>query len=340
MDDNGHGTHVSGIITANGGSAKGVAPDTKIIALKVLDASGSGSFSSIIAAIYNATDTFKVDVISMSLGTSSPYIYTSENCDAAFVELANAINYANSKGVAVVAASGNYNLYGQSGVSIPGCMSGAIGVGAVDGSDGIPWWSGEGISLDIAAPGVNIYSTLPDNTYASYSGTSMATPHVSGVIALMKQARRSLSVDETRNVLFTSAKDFGSSGFDRYYGWGRVNASAAVEYAGNFDTIGKMHIQSITITSQKDKTRGTRAAAVITVVDETGSPAQGASVSVRWSGVTSDADWASTGSDGKATVYSDWKRNARGTFTATVTNVIKPGLLYNASAGMVTGSTK
>ncbi len=239
-DDNGHGTHVSGIITANGAdiNAKGAAPDARILALKVLDSKGSGSFSSVIAAIYYAvdgsdgvygtSDDFHPDAISMSLGTSSPYLYTGADCDSAYPEMTNAVNYAVSHGVAVVAAAGNDGR----GVSIPGCISGAIAVGAVNANDTRPSWSGAGDSLDIAAPGVGIYSTWPSGYYTA-SGTSMATPHVSAVVALLKQADSGLSVSQIKNALYKTAKDLGASGWDKYYGWGLVDALAAVSYVIN-----------------------------------------------------------------------------------------------------------
>ncbi|MBU4245606.1 MAG: S8 family serine peptidase, partial [Nanoarchaeota archaeon] len=115
FDDNGHGTHVAGIITANGvdSRAKGVAPDAKVLAFKVLDSTGSGYFSDVIAAmydvvdgqdgVYGTNDDYNADVISMSLGTSAPYLYTGSNCDYAYPEMVTAVAYANSRGVAVVA---------------------------------------------------------------------------------------------------------------------------------------------------------------------------------------------------------------------------------------------
>jgi subtilisin family serine protease len=237
MDDNGHGTHVAGIITANGilSSSKGVAPDAKVLAVKVLSASGSGYLSDVVAAIYyvvdgpdgvyGTEDDFNADVISMSLGTSPPYTYKASNCDNAYPAMTNAISYARSKGVSVVAAAGNS---GGAGISLPGCISGVITVGAVDSKDKVQTWSGKGLSLDLVAPGVSILSTWLNGQYATASGTSMATPMVSGVIALMKQKNQSLSVDDIYNKLITTAKDLGKAGFDTSSGYGRVNALAAV----------------------------------------------------------------------------------------------------------------
>ncbi len=227
MDDNGHGTHVAGLITADGAvaRAKGVAPDASILAGKVLSASGSGSFSNIIAAIYWAADNADVDVISMSLGTSRTF--KTSNCDSYIPDLTTAINYAVSKGKAVVVAAGN----SKTGVSSPGCVSGTITVGAVNSADSIASWSGRGFAMKdhgVVAPGVSLYSAYLGTSYATMSGTSMATPVVSGTIALMKQKNPGLSVAQIKNILWTTSVDKGSAGYDTTYGHGRVDAYSAV----------------------------------------------------------------------------------------------------------------
>jgi subtilisin family serine protease len=114
------------------------------------------------------------------------------------------------------------------GISLTGFISGVITVGAVDSKDKVKTWSGKGLSLDLVAPGVNILSTWLNGRYATASGTSMATPIVSGVIALMKQKNPLLSVDDVYSKLITTAKDLGKVGFDTASGYGRVNALAAV----------------------------------------------------------------------------------------------------------------
>ena len=122
--------------------------------------------------------------------------------------------------------------------SSPGCASGAIAVGAVDKSDARASFSGTGQALDIMAPGVSIYSTLPVNTYGYLSGTSMATPHVAATIALMQQKNPALTDSDIKNVLYSTAKDLGAAGWDSSYGWGRVVADAAVKIvpaSGAFD---------------------------------------------------------------------------------------------------------
>ena len=237
MDDEGHGSHVAGIITADGinSNAKGVAPNAGVISGKVLDNVGSGYFSDVVAAIYWAVDgadgvygtidDFGADAISLSLGTGSPYLYKGF-CDGVMPDLTNAIKYAVGKNVTVVVAAGNS---GNAGVSIPGCISYSTTVGAVGSSDKVASFSGRGNALDIMAPGVSIYSTVLGNSYASWSGTSMATPMITGVVALMKNAHPTYTQLQVENKLFSTAKDLGRAGKDKDYGWGRVRADLAAQ---------------------------------------------------------------------------------------------------------------
>jgi len=238
FDDNGHGSHVAGIITGDGvvARAKGVAPQAGIISGKVLDSSGSGYFSDVVAAIYWAVngpngvagdgDDFNADAISLSLGTSRPYTYKGF-CDSVLPDLTDAIQYARSRGVIVIVAAGNS---GSSGVSIPGCISYSTTVGAVDSKNKVASFSGRGGAVDISAPGVSIYSSVLGTGYASWSGTSMATPMISGTVALIKFIHPDYDVNQIENALFKTAKDFGTWGKDTSYGWGRVDAYVAVNY--------------------------------------------------------------------------------------------------------------
>ena len=235
MDDNGHGSHVAGLITADGildPKAKGVAPDAEIISAKVLGYNGIGYFSDFVAAIYWAVDgpdgvygtedDFNADAISMSMGSFAPLVYTGF-CDDVYPPITEAIKYANSKGVSVVVAAGND---GSSGVTIPGCVSYSFTVGAVDNQDKIASFSGSGSSVDILAPGVGLYSTYLGNEYRYADGTSMATPIVSGVIALMKKKNPSASSFQIQKTLLESVVKFGSKRSRSTLG--RVDAYAAV----------------------------------------------------------------------------------------------------------------
>ncbi len=141
-------------------------------------------------------------------------------------DLTNAIKYAVQKNIAVVVAAGNS---GSAGVSIPGCISYSTTVGAVNSSDKVASFSGRGNALDITAPGVNIYSSILGNAYATWSGTSMATPMIAGVVALIKYAHPTYSQSMVESKLFTTAKDLGKYGKDKDYGWGRARANLAVQ---------------------------------------------------------------------------------------------------------------
>jgi len=235
MDDNGHGSHVAGLITGDGvmNGALGVAPSTGIISGKVLDASGTGYFSDVIAGIYWAVngpdgkfgtkDDFKPAAISLSLGTSPPYTY-SAYCDDVMPDMTAAINYARSKNVLVVVAAGNS---GSSGVGLPGCITNATTVAAVDASNKTASFSGVGKAVDIAAPGVGLFSAWLGTDYMYASGTSMATPMVTGTIALIKAKHPNYTATQVENALFNTAKDLGQKGKDKYYGYGLVNAYLA-----------------------------------------------------------------------------------------------------------------
>ncbi len=235
-DDNGHGSHVAGLITGDGvnADAKGVAPDAGVLSAKVLDSTGSGYFSDVVASIYWAVDgadgvagtedDFNADALSMSLGTSQPYTYKGF-CDSVFPDLTNAISYARSRNVLVVVAAGNS---GGAGVSLPGCISKSTTVGAVDGADKVASFSGKGKALDLVAPGVALLSAWLGSDYKTASGTSMATPVVSAVAALVKFVHPELSDDELESKILSTVKDLGKLGFDTSYGWGRVQADKAV----------------------------------------------------------------------------------------------------------------
>ncbi len=174
MDDNEHGTHVSGTIAGRGNGSKGVlgvAPKATLIAVKVLDADGAGSLSDIIKGIDWAT-TAGVDVINMSLGGPS-----------GSTALQRAVSKALSAGVVVVCAAGNSGPNPDT-VGFPGGYPGVIAVAASDNNDKVASFSSRGDAVAFIAPGVNITSTVPGGGYTKLSGTSMASPHVAGLAAL------------------------------------------------------------------------------------------------------------------------------------------------------------
>jgi serine protease AprX len=234
-DDFGHGTHVAGTVAGNGigGTTTGLAPDANLFGVKVLDGTGSGYESNIINGIQWSIDN-KADIISMSLGTNE--IWTSPNCDVDNPAMAIAINNAINAGIVVVAAAGN----SASGVSSPGCIGGAIAVGAVDSSDTIASFSGRGNAMadhGLVAPGYSITSlNYQTSGYTIYSGTSMATPHVSGTVADLLNAARNkgfiLSPAQVRSILENTSVDLGTAGKDNIYGAGRIDVFEAIrEYS-------------------------------------------------------------------------------------------------------------
>ncbi|MFC0189347.1 S8 family peptidase [Fictibacillus aquaticus] len=214
MDLNDHGTHCAGITAAATNNSRGIAgmaPNVSIYAVRVLDANGSGSLSGIANGIYHAADN-GAKVISLSLGGPS-----------GSTSLSNAINYAVSKGAVVVAAAGNEST---SAPSYPAYYSNTIAVAATDSADRLASFSNYGSWVDVAAPGVDILSTVPGGYYAYMSGTSMATPLVAGVAGLLASQGRSAS--NIRAAIENTATKISGTG--TYFSKGRVNAANAVRY--------------------------------------------------------------------------------------------------------------
>ena len=233
-DDNGHGTHVAGIAGAAGinTAARGVAPNVQFLEDKVLDSNGGGSISQIIAGIQWAINN-GAKVISMSLSTSpADNGGTSSNCDASFSSLSSAVKNAVANGVTVVAAAGNS---GGQGMGAPGCLSSVIAVGAVDSTDTLASFSSVGAGMKdhgIVAPGVNIYSTWLSSSYKTLSGTSMATPVVSGTVALLLSRNSTLTPAAVKRTLFTTATCTISPCPNNSVGYGRIDALKAITGTG------------------------------------------------------------------------------------------------------------
>ena len=191
VDRVGHGTHVIGTICANGSNVTGVAPDAQIYVLKAINRTGTGKLSWVVNAIKYAIE-LKVDIISMSLGIS-------ENS----AKLEKAIKDAVNNNIAVVCAAGNEGDGNSDSFeySYPAAYIDVISVGAVD-KKGVPAkFTNSNTTIDLVAPGVDILSTYPNNKFAVLSGTSMATPHVTGSLALLKnwsrnEFQRDLSQEE------------------------------------------------------------------------------------------------------------------------------------------------
>ena len=243
QDDHGHGTHVSGTVAAvtnNGVGVAGVAPAAKVLPVKVLDAEGSGSDDDVARGICFAADN-GAKVINLSLGfdpASSIVVTTLGN------KTDRAISYAYGKGSAIVIAAGNESF---PACDFPASHTKALCVGSVDRRDTHSWFSNFGTNVGVVAPGglgsvfcedsEDIWSTLlpgssldcGDDGYDSVAGTSMASPHVAAVAALVVAAHGpGVSPDFIYTKLEETADDLGPPGVDPLYGHGRVNAYRAV----------------------------------------------------------------------------------------------------------------
>ena len=244
MDDNGHGTHVAGIIAASGNNSKGVigvAYKAKVMAIKGLDYEGSGYITNLASALVYAADR-GADVINNSWGG-----------EGSSLTIEKAVNDAYSKGCVIVAAAGNESANAAN--YIPASLNNVITVASSTYNDGASDFSNYGTKIDVAAPGGdNTDDTDSKNTYnnilslralntdmngegicivnANYyraRGTSMAAPHVSGLAALILSQHSDLSNEKVRAIIRSSADDIGGSGFDLATGHGRINAYKALQ---------------------------------------------------------------------------------------------------------------
>ncbi|MFN8458957.1 MAG: S8 family peptidase [Anaerolineae bacterium] len=223
-DDAGHGTHVAGIAAAignNGIGVAGVSWGAKIMPVKVLNASGNGTTLGVAKGIDFAVAN-GAKVINLSLGAPG----TSYPCTG-FEVVRDAMQRALDSGRLVIVASGNSNT----AVSCPGAYDQAMAVGSTTDMDTRSSTSNYGPQLDIAAPGNIIYSTVPGGSYNYLSGTSMATPHVAGLAALIWSFVPGLSNSQVRSIIQNTADDLGPAGWDQEYGYGRINANCALTVA-------------------------------------------------------------------------------------------------------------
>ena len=219
-DDHGHGTHVAGIIASkdNGIGTTGVASEADIYSVKVQDSTGKGDLMDIIEGIDWAIKN-DMDMMNMSFGT-----------DRHSATLKAKINEAVSKGMIVVASSGNT---GDSKMMYPANYDNVIAVGATDQNNNLASFSARGPALDIVAPGVEIASTHIDDKYAIGSGTSQAAPYVTGMLALYMEKYPNKSAKELTQMLYNHALDLGEIGKDPFYGYGLVQYPLSVQEVTN-----------------------------------------------------------------------------------------------------------
>ncbi|SFJ46696.1 thermitase [Halobacillus dabanensis] len=214
MDLNNHGTHVAGTAAAetnNGAGVAGMAPETKILAVRALNADGNGSLNDIADAIRYSADA-GAEVINLSLG-----------CDCDTQTLEDAVDYAWNQGSVIIAAAGND---GVSTTFEPASYNNVIAVGAVDRYNNKASFSNYGTWVDVTAPGVDIASTVPNGGYAYMSGTSMASPHVAGLAGLLASQGRSNA--NIRAAIEQTADSIYGTGY--YTEHGLINSYDAVNY--------------------------------------------------------------------------------------------------------------
>ncbi len=220
-DPNGHGTHIAGLIAAkagNGVGGAGLAQGVRILPVRVLGGDGVGTDTAVAKGIAWSVDR-GAKVINLSVGSAQ---YSAAE-DAA-------VSYALTRGVVMVSAAGNLRRLGNPTL-YPAAFNGVIAVGSSDRNDAVSYFSGTGSWVDLVAPGRDILSTVPTAGYAIVDGTSMSTPLVSAVAALVKAALPAASSAQVNAILTGTAQDLGAKGRDNASGYGMVAPVAAIARA-------------------------------------------------------------------------------------------------------------
>jgi subtilisin family serine protease len=216
-DNYGHGTHCAGTAGANSNNSIGLAGvswGVRIMPIRVLNNGGGGTEAQCGDGIVWATDNgAQICTMSLQYYTGSTYF---RNC----------VDYAFNKGVLLIAANGNS---AGNNIAFPAKFANCYGVGATTHRDQIASFSNYGPECDVSAPGENVYSCIPNNGYAYYSGTSMATPHTSGLASLLWSYDRGMKNTEVFEAIRSTAEDKGNVGWDQWFGWGRINAKFALD---------------------------------------------------------------------------------------------------------------
>jgi serine protease AprX len=236
-DDNGHGTHVSGIIAGSGGKSggkyRGAAPGASIIMIKCLDKYGNGKRNNVLKGfefIKNNREKYNIRIVNISVGAIN------NANDDENISLIEGVEQLWNDGLIVVAAAGNNGPNGGS-ITAPGCSKSIITVGASDDNIGKQMggrqnYSGRGptdiciIKPEIVCPGTGIVSCNNRNGYSRKSGTSMATPVVTGIISLMLQKNMNLTNKDVKKILYENAVDIGLN--KSHQGWGQIDAKKII----------------------------------------------------------------------------------------------------------------
>ena len=221
-DSNGHGTFIAGIIGAtkdNGVGIAGIAPGATIIPIKTSD-DGSTQDGVSAQAIYAAVDEFHCDVINYSSGAKQLSSGIRE-----------AVSYAVSKGVIIVCSTGND---GSTTLYYPGALEDTIGVGSINKGMERSSFSHRNKSIFVVAPGEDVYSLGQGGKVRSSSGTSFSAPFVTGLAALLKEAHPEMTTADFKEILIRSSKDLGDAGYDVEYGYGLIQAPAAIRAAAEY----------------------------------------------------------------------------------------------------------
>lgn len=325
-----HGTHVAGIIAAsiNKIGIAGIAPNTKIMPINIFSGGGADAYDVADAIIYAADK--GANIINMSIGNYN-YSYIVDY----------ATTYAKQKGVTIVAAAGNEDT---SMPSYPAALSSVISVSATDHDDHITDFSNYGYTIDLSAPGEDIYSTINGSSYKYMSGTSMASPVVAGVAAAILSKNPLLTPDQVESILTKSAVDLGNKGKDVFFGYGRVDAYKALQHTSN--PLSAINLPASFTATGSNKTnfnftaqKGTTVSVYVqnnkgTTIKKVIEPKKwnGGKVSTSWNGQQDNGLFAASGlytvvaklTNGKETVV---KKN-----TIKLTNKIKPSIKLPSSA--------
>lgn len=363
-DDNGHGTHVAGIAAAydNSAGVVGVAPGARLWAVKVLDYSGSGYLSWIISGIdYVTAHASEIEVANMSLGFQGS---TSSGDQAINNSVAAGVTYVVAAGNSSKDASSfwpakNPNVITVSAVADGDGRCGGLGFNTSYGADDtFASFSNYGSVVDIAAPGVQIWSTYLNGGYNTLSGTSMASPHVAGAAALYKADNPGASPASVRTALIdsgvpqdTPCDASQNNGYGGFSG-DKDSSREPLVYVGNIAALPPvpppapeptltMHIDDIAMSGEQSirgKNYFCKSFSTVLIHDQDHNPLSGVSVTGQWSGAYSALLSASTGSNGEVTFSSNSVKGC-GSFTFTVNDAVKSGFTYESSNNVETSDS-